>query len=134
MQSPLLQRSVHFVWRGFLPQEITSLIPDCFSRTKAQGIPQFQRGGLHLEVARNVTKNGTQRSVFASSLMNLGLLAFASFQFSSQALIPNIRDCIHHAASFLHRFLSHVTHVGPARLAPCGKPVWALVLLALCMQ
>lgn len=55
MQSPLLQWSVHFVWQGF-PQEITSLIPDCFSKTKAQGIPQFQRGGLHLEVVRNVTK------------------------------------------------------------------------------
>lgn len=157
MKSPLLQWPVHFVWKGFLPQEITSLIPDCFSKTKAQGIPQFQRGGLPLEVVRNVTKKRDSKIRFCFKSNKFGTFGICvlwifftspdpkyqrlypprgsvpeAFSISSQTqsnLLAQFGTFLHR-----HRFLSHVTHVGPASLAPCGKPVWALVLLALCMQ
>ena len=94
---PLLQWSVHFVWQGF-PQEITSLIPDCFSKTKAQGIPQFQRGGLHLEVVRNVTKKRGSKIRFCFKSNKFGTFRICVLWIVFTSLIPNIRDCIHHAA------------------------------------
>ena len=97
-------------------------------------------------------KNGTQRSVFWFKSNKFGTFGicvlwifFTSPDPKYQRLYPP-RGSVPEAFSissqtqsnllaqfgtFLHRFLSHVTHAGPARLAPCGKPVWALVLLAM---
>ena len=107
MQSPLLQWSVHFVWRGFLPQEITSLIARLLFQNQGSRHPPVSARRTAPWSCEKCHQKRDSKIRFCFKSNKFGTFRICVLWIVFTSLIPNIRDCIHHAAPCPKLFRYH---------------------------